>query len=58
MKNARLYKRPHAQLICEDTPEGVIEVFNEIDPLEREQYFMMVDNRIFHADEIEKLQSE
>ena len=58
MQKAKLFKRPNAQLVCEDTWDGAIEAFNNVDPLERDQYFMVFDQRIFNAEDIDKLQSE
>jgi hypothetical protein len=58
MKSAKLYRRPNAQLICEDSIEAVLEVFNEVDPIERDKYFMRMDDRLFNAGDIDKLQNE
>jgi hypothetical protein len=58
MKSAKLYRRPNAQFICEDSIEAVLEVFNEVDPIERAKYFMRMDDRIFDARDIDKLQSK
>jgi hypothetical protein len=58
MQKAKLYKRPNAQFVCEDTLDVVINAFNEADPFERDLHFIVLDHRIFHADEIDKLQGE
>ena len=58
MQKAKLYKRPNAQFVYEAALDVLIEIFNEVNPLERDEYFMVVDNRILHADDIDKLQSE
>jgi hypothetical protein len=58
MKSAKLYRRPHAQFICEDSIEAVLEVFNEVDPIERGNYFLRMDDRLFNTGDIDKLQNE
>jgi hypothetical protein len=58
MQSAKLYRRPKAQFVCEDSIEAVLAVFNEVDPIDRDKYFMRMDDRLFDASDIDKLQSK
>ena len=55
---AQLYRRPGAQFIFDGTVEEVLDRFNEVDPFERGNHFIRYGDRIYHADDIDELQSK
>jgi hypothetical protein len=55
---AQLYRRPGAQFIFDGSVEEVLDRFNEVDPFGRSNYFIRSGDRIYHAEDIDELQSE
>jgi hypothetical protein len=55
---AQLYRRPGAQFIFDGSVEEVVDRFNEVDPFERGNHFIRYGDRIYHADDIDELQSK